>query len=104
MRGHSDGMVLTAEQHSKIAHVYEQAAADMRTPPQHRAAFARKANWMRMLARIKAKKEMAAVASKEDRPEAASEKQAAYGRVWTPPRTRPRTLAERLAKARAERG
>jgi hypothetical protein len=51
-------MVLTAEQHLKIALLYEKAAADrLGVPPQQRAAFARKAKWFRMKARIGAKKE-----------------------------------------------
>ena len=64
-------MVLTAEQHLQIATVYEKAAADVRVPPPHRAAFARKADWFRMLARIGAKK--AAAASKEERPQTLAE-------------------------------
>lgn len=55
-------MVLTAEQHLKIALLYEKAAADrLGVPPQQRAAFARKAKWFRMKARIRAKKEAASV-------------------------------------------
>ncbi len=51
-------MVLTAEQHLKIALLYEKAAADrLGVPPQQRAAFARKAKWFRMKARIRAKME-----------------------------------------------
>ena len=54
-------MVLTAEQHLRIALLYEKAAADrLGVPPQQRAAFARKAKWFRMKARISAKKEAAA--------------------------------------------
>ena len=60
-------MTLTAEQHSQIATVYDKAAADEMVPPPQRAAFARKAEWFRMLARIEAKKE-ARAASKEARP------------------------------------
>jgi hypothetical protein len=53
-------MVLTAEQHLKIALLYEKAAADqLSVPPQQRAAFARKAKWFRMKARISARKEAA---------------------------------------------
>ena len=53
-------MVLTAEQHLKIAMLYECAAADrLGVPPQQRAAFARKAKWFRMKARIRAKTEAA---------------------------------------------
>jgi hypothetical protein len=58
-------MAFTAEQHSQIATVYEKAAADLFVPPQQRVAFARKAEWFRMLARIGAKKEAAAAAKKE---------------------------------------
>jgi hypothetical protein len=73
-------MVLTAEQHSQIAAVYDKAAADEMVPPPQRAAFARKADWFRMLARIGTKKEAAAVLGagpekkrpKEARPKAAS--------------------------------
>ena len=54
-------MVLTAGQHLRIALLYEKAAADrLGVPPQQRAAFARKAKWFRMKARISAKKEAAA--------------------------------------------
>jgi len=66
-------MALTAEQHSQIATVYEKAAVDRMVPPQQRAAFARKAEWFRMLARIAAKNEAAASKkerSHEARPEA----------------------------------
>ncbi len=52
-------MALTADQHSQIAQAYEKAAADHMVPPQQRAAFARKASWFHMLARIAAKKEAA---------------------------------------------
>ena len=54
-------MVLTAEQHLRIALLYEKVAADrLGVPPQQRVAFARKAKWFRMKARISAKKEAAA--------------------------------------------
>jgi len=65
-------MALTAEQHSQIATVYENAAADRMVPPQQQAAFALKANWFRLLARIAAKNEAAAAsraASKEKQPQ-----------------------------------
>ena len=52
-------MALTAKQHSQIAMAYEKAAVDRMVPPQQRAAFAHKADWFRMLARIAAKKEAA---------------------------------------------
>jgi len=53
-------MVLTAEQNLRIALLYEKAAADMLgVPPQQRIAFARKAKWFRMKARIRAKMEAA---------------------------------------------
>jgi len=51
-------MILTAEQNLKIALLYEKAAADLLgVPPQQRIAFARKAKWFRMKARIRAKKD-----------------------------------------------
>jgi len=49
-------MVLTPEQHSQIATAYEKAAADEMVPPPQREAFARKADWFRLLARVAAKK------------------------------------------------
>jgi hypothetical protein len=59
-------MVLTAEQHLRIAILYEKAAADrLGVPPQQRAAFARKAKWFRMKARIRAKKEAASLLQAE---------------------------------------
>ena len=48
-------MVFTPEQHLQIATAYEKAAADFMVPPQHRKAFARKAELFRMLARLGAK-------------------------------------------------
>ena len=48
-------MALTPEQHAQIAAVYDKCAADHMVPPQHRAAFARKAEMFRMLARLGAK-------------------------------------------------
>ena len=48
-------MVLTPEQHSKIAAVYDKCAADYMVPAPQRAAFARKAEMFRMLARLGAK-------------------------------------------------
>jgi hypothetical protein len=48
-------MALTPEQHAQIAAVYDKCAADHMVPPQHRSAFARKAEMFRMLARLGAK-------------------------------------------------
>ena len=45
-------MVLKAEQQSQIAAAYENAAADRSLPAQTRAAFAKKADWFRLLARV----------------------------------------------------
>ena len=50
-------MVLTAKRHSNIATAYEKLAANESTPPEQRAAFARKANWHCILARITAEAE-----------------------------------------------
>jgi hypothetical protein len=52
-------MALTAKQHLEIATTYQKAAVDMRVPLQKRVAFARRADWFRMLAQIAAKKEAA---------------------------------------------
>jgi hypothetical protein len=52
-------MALTAEQHAQLATAYEKAAADGLAPPQQRAAFARKANWFRILARLAEKNDHA---------------------------------------------
>jgi hypothetical protein len=60
-------MSLKAEQHSQIATAYEKAAADPTIPAPQRAAFARKAEWFRLLARIAAKNE-ARSATKMDGP------------------------------------
>jgi hypothetical protein len=47
-------MFKTAQQYLRIAKIYEKAAADkIGVPRQHRAAFARKANWFRLLAQVK---------------------------------------------------
>ena len=48
-------MALTPEQHAQIAAVYDKCAADYMVPAPHRAAFARKAEMFRMLARLGAK-------------------------------------------------
>ena len=48
-------MALTPEQHAEIASAYESAAADSLLPPEQRAAFARKAEMFRLLAKLAAK-------------------------------------------------
>jgi prephenate dehydrogenase len=57
---HDLAMTLTAEQHAQLAAAYEQAAADYLIPVEQQAAFARKANWFRVLARLAEKNEQAA--------------------------------------------
>jgi len=52
---------LRAEQHHLIAAAYQKAAADMSLPGHTRAAFARKADWFRLLARVGEKKKLAAL-------------------------------------------
>ena len=59
-------MSLKSEQHSQIATAYEKAAADPMMPAPQRKAFARKAEWFRLLAQIGARKEAKPV-SKEER-------------------------------------
>src|SRR5262249_1117167 len=56
---------LRAEQHYLIAAAYEKAAADISLPGHTRAAFARKADWFRLLARVGEKKELAALLASE---------------------------------------
>ena len=59
-------MVRTAAQYSRIAAVYERAAADDTLPPQPRVAFAKKASWFRMLAQIEAAKQAAVLSATPD--------------------------------------
>ena len=58
-------MAFTPEQYWQIAAAYEKAAADYMVPPQHRKAFAQKADWFRMLARIGAKQKLFGVPPRE---------------------------------------
>jgi hypothetical protein len=57
---HPARMSLTPEQHSHIAAAYDKAAFDVSLPAQTRAAFAKKADWFRLLARIGEKCQRAA--------------------------------------------
>ena len=59
-------MAITVDQHSQIASVYDKTVADHMLPLEQRQAFARKASWFRMLARIAAKR--AAAANKHQDP------------------------------------
>jgi hypothetical protein len=54
-------MSLRPEQHSHIAAAYDKAAFDITLPAHTRAAFARKADWFRLLARVGEKREQAAL-------------------------------------------
>jgi hypothetical protein len=45
-------MVRTAEQHSKLATVYEKLVNDQYATPDQRLKFARKAVWHRVLSRV----------------------------------------------------
>jgi len=45
-------MPLKAEQHCHIAAAYDKAAFDISLPAHTRVAFARKADWFRLLARV----------------------------------------------------
>ena len=49
---HPARMFLRPEQHSHIAAAYDKAAFDISLPAQTRAAFAKKADWFRLLARV----------------------------------------------------
>jgi hypothetical protein len=50
-------MALTAEQHAQLASAYDKAAGDCLIPPEQQTAFARKANWYRVLVRLSEKNE-----------------------------------------------
>lgn len=52
-------MPLKAEQHCHIAAAYDKAAFDISLPAHTRVAFARKADWFRLLARVAEKREQA---------------------------------------------
>ena len=52
-------MALTAEQHAQLALAYDKMAGDCLIPPERQTAFARKANWYRVLARLSEKNERA---------------------------------------------
>jgi hypothetical protein len=58
-------MSLSAEQRFRITAAYEKAAADPSLPAHTRAAFAKKADWFRLLARVGEKKEQAALIASE---------------------------------------
>jgi hypothetical protein len=45
-------MLLTADQHRRLAEVFEEAAADLSIPPKDRSLFAERAARFRALARI----------------------------------------------------
>jgi hypothetical protein len=49
-------MVLSADEYSKRAIFYEELADDERASRELRMVFARKANWLHILARLEAKK------------------------------------------------
>jgi hypothetical protein len=55
-------MSLSPDQHSRIAATYDTAAFNTSLPGHTRAAFARKAGWFRLLARVGEIKERAALA------------------------------------------
>jgi hypothetical protein len=67
---HPARMPLTPEQHSHIAAAYDKAAFDVGLPAQTRAAFAKKADWFRLLARIGEKRELAALNASVAKPKA----------------------------------
>jgi hypothetical protein len=54
-------MPLNATQHSQIAAAYDKAAFDISLPAHTRAAFARKADWFRLLACVAEKREQGAM-------------------------------------------
>ena len=62
---HPARMLLRPEQHFHIAAAYDKAAFDTSFPAQTRVAFAKKADWFRLLARVGEKKERAALAKQK---------------------------------------
>ena len=58
-------MSLRPEQHSHIAAAYDKAAFDTSLPAHTRVAFAKKADWFRLLARVGEKKELAALLARK---------------------------------------
>jgi len=62
---HPARISLSPVQRYLIAAAYEKAAADLSLPGHTRAAFARKADWFRLLARVGEKKELAALLASE---------------------------------------
>jgi hypothetical protein len=62
------GMALNPQQYLQIAAAYEKAAMDYLVPPQHRKAFARKAEWFRMLAQVGAKRKVLGMPARQRHP------------------------------------
>jgi hypothetical protein len=92
-------MLMRAEQLWLVATVYAKVAADkISVPSPQRAAFARKAERLRTLARIAAKIE-ACGATKATLPSHQENASVTRNFVW--PQVKHRTLAERLEMARA---
>ena len=89
LRGASERVSLTAEQHSQIASAYEKAAADETLPSPFRTAFINKAKWFRMLRQIEEARLSAGIV---------------LAVVETAPKRRYLSLAEKLSRARAARG
>src|SRR4029453_18268875 len=68
-------MALTPEQHAEIAASYANAATDLFVSPKQREAFARKAEFFRLMAKLAAKKSASAQAAEPPRIEEAARKQ-----------------------------
>ena len=62
---HPARMCLTAKRHFLVAAAFSKAAADTNLPAHTRAAFARKADWFRLLACVGEKKDRATVLASE---------------------------------------
>jgi hypothetical protein len=58
-------MSLSPDQHSRIAATFDTAAFDASLPAHTRAAFAKKADWFRLLARVGGMKERTALAKQK---------------------------------------
>ena len=101
-------MILTAKQQWTIAMVYDKAAADtLNVPAPQREAFARIATRFRMIARLAAKIEATPLIMPAPSPKVVQASRMQDGWLSSKqhlPRAKYPTLAERLEKARAEKG
>jgi hypothetical protein len=99
-------MALTPEEYSKKAAFYEKVTEDASASREQRTLFAKKANWLRILARIAEKQEEAASRSfhREAVPEGMRPLQARRWKIGRSLTAVVCTLAERLKGRERQRG